>query len=128
MKHKGSRLFAILMTVLMVVGILPTDFALTRADAATAFVGGTPVSGGNWDGWTWMVFGEGAGGSAAGGNNTIKDKGSSITLSSGNKGGKIAGGKEGINYFYCKLNKASDFIFSVDATLDTWLLLTSRHG
>lgn len=108
------------MTVLMVVGILPTDFALTRADAATAFVGGTPVSGGNWDGWTWMVFGEGAGGSAAGGKNTIKDKGSSITLSSGNKGGKIAGGKEGINYFYCKLNKASDFIFSVDATLDTW--------
>lgn len=120
MKHKGRRLFAILMTVLMVVGILPTDFALTRADAATTFVGGTPVSGGNWDGWTWMVFGEGAGGSAASGNNTIKDKGSSITLSSVGNKGKIASGKEGINYFYRNLDEASDFIFSVDATLDTW--------
>ena len=50
MKHKGRRLFAILMTVLMVVGILPTDFALTRADAATTFGDGKPVQGGNWDG------------------------------------------------------------------------------
>ena len=90
--HKGKRLFAILMTVLMVVGILPTDFALTRASAATKFTGGDAVKEGDWAGWTWMVFGEGSGDSAASGNNTIKDNGSSITLTSINGKGKIAKG------------------------------------
>lgn len=118
--HKGKRLFAILMTVLMVVGILPTDFALTRASAATKFTGGDAVKEGDWAGWTWMVFGEGSGGSATSGNNTIKDNGSSITLTSTGSKGKIATGKEGINYFYQKLSKNDDFVFSVDAKLNEW--------
>lgn len=92
----------------MVVGILPTDFALTRADAATTF----------GDGWTWSVFGSGTTTT----NNTIKDNGSSVTLESTGGKGKIAKGGEGINYFYKELKSSSDFIFTVDATINTWVI------
>lgn len=113
-KFKGRRLFAMVMAVLMVIGIMPTDWAVTVASAATSFTWGQQVTEGDWDGWTWRTFGN----STSDVKNPIKDNGNSVTLTS--TGGKITGTQEGINFLYKEVSADSDFIMTADARLDVW--------
>lgn len=117
-KFRGRRLLAMVMAVLMVIGMMPTDWAATVASAATTFEGGQEVTDGTWAGWTWSVFGEGTGN--AGTDNKITDNGSSVTLYSGNNKGKISGNNDGGNYLYRKVSAGSDFILTADVKLDSW--------
>lgn len=121
---RSKRLLAIVMAVLMVIGMMPTDWAATTASAATEFTGGEMVSGGTWDGWTWSVFGNTAGNNVS--DNTIKEKDGKITLSATNNKGKIAGSNEGIDYFYRTVDASNDFILTADATLDVWTGSTNQ--
>ena len=117
-KFKGRRLFAMVMAVLMVIGIMPTDWAVTSVSAATDFTVDQEIAEGTWAGWTWSVFGEGAGN--AGKDNTITDNGDSVTLYSGNNKGKVSDNNDGGNYFYRKVNAGCDFIITADVKLDSW--------
>lgn len=114
---KGMRRwFAAFMALLMIVGIMPTDWTTLSASAAdtTTFTGGTPVADGTWAGWTWSTFGN----STSASKNTIKDNGSSVTLTS--TGGKIASGNEGINFLYKEISADIDFVITAKVKLDTW--------
>lgn len=118
-RFKGRRLFAMVMAVLMVIGIMPTDWTVTSVSAATTFTGGQEVTEGTWAGWTWSVFGEGTGN--IGTDNKITDNGSSVTLYSGNKKGKISNNNDGGNYLYRKVAAGSDFIITADVKVDSWV-------
>mgnify|MGYP004459007595 FL=1 len=118
-KFRGRRLLAMVMAVLMVIGMMPTDWAATVASAATSFTGGQEVTEGTWAGWTWSVFGEGTGN--IGTDNKITDNGSSVTLYSGNNKGKISGNNDGGNYLYRKVAAGSDFIITADVKVDAWV-------
>lgn len=117
-KFRGRRLLAMVMAVLMVIGMMPTDWAATVASAATTFTVDQEITEGTWASWTWSVFGDGA--TNAGKDNTIKDNGKSVTLSAGNKAGKISGKNDGGNYLYRKVAAGSDYILTADVTLDSW--------
>ena len=117
-KFRGRRLLAMVMAVLMVIGMMPTDWAATVASAATTFEGGQEVTDGTWAGWTWSVFGEGTGN--IGTDNKITDNGSSVTLYSGNNKGKISNNNDVGNYLYRKVDAGSDFIITADVKVDSW--------
>ena len=80
-------------------------------------LGGAEVTSGDWEGWTWSVFGN----STNTTDNTISEDGKgNVTLSSKNGKGKIASSSEGINYLYYKLSKEQDFILKTSAEVKEW--------
>lgn len=116
-KGKGKKILAILMAALMVVGIMPMDWAAgIVANAATTFTGGEKVTSGEWKDWTWSTFG----------NSTSETKNPAPTVNKDESveikstGGKIAGSNDGISYLYYELNKNQDFILSATLNLTSW--------
>lgn len=100
----------------MVVGVLPGNMAGGIVYAATSFDGGVEVTGGDWAGWTWSVFGSNAGNALN--NNTIKDDGKgNVTLTSSGTSGKLDGSNDGINYLHYQISTNQDFILNTTATI-----------
>lgn len=117
-KFRGRRLLAMVMAVLMVIGMMPTDWAATVASAATDFTKGETITSGNWAGWIYNPFGP----NTASGNREGKavDNGNkSITLSSDKNFGKSQSKSDGLNAFYCLMNTDKNFVFSADVTVQT---------
>ena len=114
-KFKGRRLFAMLMAVLMVIGIMPTDWAVTSASAATTFTKGETVASGDWAGWIYNPFGP----NSAKGDSSAKDNGNkSITLSSSKDCGKSQSASDGLNAFYYLMSTDKNFVFSADIIVE----------
>lgn len=118
MKNKAKqRWMAVLMALLMVVGMMPADWAASEVNAATAFEGGVAVTDGTWTGWTWSVFGN----STNTDTSSIKESGDGgVQLSQTGNKGKIAGSQEGINFLYYTLDSDCDFILSAQAQVEAW--------
>lgn len=118
MKNRAKqRWIAAALALLMVVGMMPADWTVTKVNAATSFEGGVPAADGNWAGWTWSVFGNGA----TSEKNAIKETADGeVQLSSTGNGGKIAGSQEGINFLYYTMDMDCDFILSAQAEVNTW--------
>lgn len=117
---KFRKIFAALMAVLMVVGIMPINNWAVRAVADTKFDGGKEVTEGIWKGWTWSVFGNSAGNNV--GKTSISDNGNGgISMAVTGNAGKINGdaNNQGINSFLYKLDKSKDFTIRTQATLNS---------
>lgn len=123
-KRTRQKWMAVVLAVLMVIGIMPTDWAASRASAATAFEGGTAVADGTWKDWTWSVFG----GGTTTDNNTISEKNGAVTLSSTSDKGKIDGKNNGINYLYYALDTSKDFTITTTAAIDAVNEAKKQYG
>lgn len=100
----------------MVIGVLPGNMAGSTVYAATNFTGGEEITSGDWEGWTWSVFGS----STNAVDNTISEDGKgNVTLVSANDKGKLDGSNDGINYLYYQIPSEQDFILNTTATIET---------
>lgn len=114
-KFRGRRLFAMVMAVLMVIGIMPTDWAVTSVSAATTFTKGETIASGDWAGWIYNPFGP----NSAKGDSSAKDNGNkSITLSSSKDCGKSQSASDGLNAFYYLMSTDKNFVFSADIIVE----------